>query len=73
MMIFNLLIAANDYNFGGQMTEQLLRFLANKHKSIDLAVAGIFLQKVCRFFLYLKPFCKKTQTFLLVLKLSMNL
>ena len=41
------------------MTEQPLRFLADKHKSIDLAAAGSFLQKVCTFFLYLKPFCKK--------------
>ena len=60
MMIFNSLIAANDYNFGAvQMTEEPLRFLADKHKSIDLATAGTFLQKVCKFFLYLKPFCQK--------------
>ena len=32
MMIFNSLIAANDYNFGAvQMTEEPLRFLADKH------------------------------------------
>ena len=41
------------------MTEESLRFLADKHKSIDLATAGTFLQKVCKFFLYLKPFCQK--------------
>ena len=67
MMIFNSLIAANDKNFGAaQMTEEPLRFLADKHKSIDLATAGTFLQKVCKlskFFLYLKPFCKKTHFF----------
>ena len=63
-MIFNTLIAANDYNFGAaQMTEESLRFLADKHKSIDLATAGTFLQKVCKFFLYLKPFRKKTHFF----------
>ena len=67
-----MMIAANDKNFGAQMTEEPLRFLADKHKSIDLATAGTFLQKVCKFFLYLKPFCKKTP-FLLVLKLSTNL
>ena len=75
MMIFNSLIAAKDKNFGAQMTEEPLRFLADKHKSIDLATAGTFLQKVCKlskFFLYLKPFCKKNP-FLWVLKLSMNL
>ena len=54
------------------MTEEPLRFLADKHKSIDLATAGTFLQKVYKFFLYLKPFCQKNP-FLLVLKLSMNL
>ena len=63
MMIFNSLIAANDKNFGAQMTEEPLRFLAHKHKSIDLATAGTFLQKVCKFFLYLKPFCNKTHFF----------
>ena len=67
MMIFNSLIAANDKNFGAaQMTEEPLRFLADKHKSIDLATAGTFLQKVCKlskFFLYLKPFCKKNHFF----------
>ena len=64
MMIFNSLIAANDKNFGAaQMTEEPLRFLADKHKSIDLVVAGTFLQKVCNFFLYLKPFCQKTHFF----------
>ena len=64
MMIFNTLIAANDYNFGAaQMTEESLRFLADKHKSIDLATAGTFLQKVCKFFLYLKPFCQKKPHF----------
>jgi len=45
MMTFNLLIAANDYNFGAQMTEKPSRFLAYQHKSICLAFAGIFLQK----------------------------
>ena len=60
MMIFNTLIAANDYNFGAaQTTEEPLRFLADKHKSIDLATAATFLQKVCKFFLYLKPFCQQ--------------
>ena len=60
MMIFNSLIAANDKNFGAaQITEEPLRFLTDKHKSIDLATAGTFFQKVCKFFLYLKPFCKK--------------
>ena len=54
-----MMIAANDKNFGAQMTEEPLRFLADKHKSIDLATAGTFLQKKCKFFLYLKPFCKK--------------
>ena len=54
-----MMIAANDKNFGAQMTEEPLRFLADKHKSIDLATAGTFLQKVCKFFLYLKPFCQK--------------
>ena len=66
MMIFNSLIAANDKNFGAQMAEEPLCFLADKHKSIDLATAGTFLQKVCKlskFFLYLKPFCKKTHFF----------
>ena len=66
MMIFNSLIAANDKNFGAQMTEEPLRFLADKHKSIALATAGTFLQKVCKlakFFLYLKPFCEKTHFF----------
>ena len=58
-MMINSLIAAKDKNFGAQMTEEPLRFLADKHKSIDSATAGTFLQKVCKFFLYLKPFCQK--------------
>ena len=30
MMIFNKFTAANDYNFGAQMTERPSRFLADK-------------------------------------------
>ena len=43
MIIFNSLIAANDYNC--IVTERPSRSLADQHKSISLAVAGIFLQK----------------------------
>ena len=47
MMIFDSFIAANDYNFGEQMTELLSLFLADNESVLRhcLALAETFLQK----------------------------
>ena len=62
MMILNSFTAANDYNFGAQSPNGRLVFLSTNKifEGICIALAGKFFKSSCEFFLYLKPFYKKT-------------
>ena len=54
---FNSFTAANDDNFGTQMTERQSRFLADKQNF--WGHLEIFFKRSYEFFWHLKPFCKK--------------
>ena len=63
-MIFNSLIAANDYNFGTHVIEyngQYVSFLpiSDLLKALVSLLQRHFYEKSCKFFPCLKPFCKK--------------